>query len=106
MSFRPWWADKIFPRSGLRQLIYPVVQVINFQLPSVRQNQNVPFLNKDFLMTCVCKYLSIDLSWRDAMLKGAYISKDAWEKYRKWLSSDNIPKRFRNKDHEPEFMSS
>nr|XP_020015654.1 arylacetamide deacetylase-like 4 isoform X2 [Castor canadensis] len=91
------------PQIRAQVLIYPIVQVINFQLPSVRQNQNIPFLNRDFMMTCVCKYLSIDLSWKDAMLKGTCISEDAWEKYRKWLSSDNIPKRFRSKDHEPEF---
>jgi arylacetamide deacetylase-like 3/4 len=94
------------PQIRAQVLIYPIVQVINFQLPSMVQNQNAPFLNRDFLVTCVCKYLSIDLSWKDAMLKGTCISEDAWEKYRKWLSSDNIPKRFRNKDHEPEFMSS
>nr|XP_020015655.1 arylacetamide deacetylase-like 4 [Castor canadensis] len=91
------------PQIRAQVLIYPIVQVINFQLPSMVQNQNAPFLNRDFLVTCVCKYLSIDLSWKDAMLKGTFIPADVWKRYRKWLSSDNIPKRFRSKDHEPEF---
>ncbi|XP_005079409.1 arylacetamide deacetylase-like 4 [Mesocricetus auratus] len=91
------------PKIRAQVLIYPILQTINFQLPSHLQNQNVPFLTRDFMITCILRYFSIDPSWKDAILTGAYIPQDIWMKYRKWLSSDNIPQRFRNKIQQPEF---
>ncbi|XP_010626500.1 arylacetamide deacetylase-like 4 [Fukomys damarensis] len=91
------------PQIRAQILIYPIVQSINFQLPSTQQYQNVPFLTQDFLMMCLCKYMAIDPSWKDAILKGVYIPPDVWKKYRKWLSYDNIPKSFKNKYREPHF---
>nr|XP_003471462.1 arylacetamide deacetylase-like 4 [Cavia porcellus] len=94
---------KDLPQIRAQVLIYPVIQGNNFQLPSTQQNQNIPFLNLDFLITCICKYMAIDISWKDAMLKGYCIPPETWEKYRKWLSSDNIPERFKNTYQEPQF---
>ncbi|XP_075802277.1 arylacetamide deacetylase-like 4 family member 1 [Microtus pennsylvanicus] len=91
------------PRFRAQVLIYPITQVVNFQLPSYQQNQNTPFLPRKFLMTCACKYLAIDLSWMDAMLKGINIPPDYWKKYKKWLGSDNIPQRFKSQDLQPKF---
>ncbi|KAM6174136.1 arylacetamide deacetylase-like 4 [Erethizon dorsatum] len=91
------------PQIRAQVLIYPVIQAVNFQLPSIQQNQNVPFLTWDFLIMCICKYMAIDISWRDAMLKGTFIPPGTWKRYRKWLSSDNIPKRFKKKYQEPQF---
>ncbi|XP_003471459.1 arylacetamide deacetylase-like 4 [Cavia porcellus] len=91
------------PKIQAQILIYPVVQCINFQLPSTHQNHNIPFLTWDFLIMCICKYMSIDLSWKDAILKGAFIPPETWKKYRKWLSPDNIPKSFKKKYKEPQF---
>ncbi|KAM4872889.1 arylacetamide deacetylase-like 4 [Thomomys bottae] len=92
------------PKLRAQILIYPMVQGINFQLPSFQQNRNVPFLFTDIL-TCFQQYLRIDSSWKDAMMKGACIPAHMWEKYKKWLSSDNLPKRFRNKDYQPEIFA-
>ncbi|XP_057641278.1 arylacetamide deacetylase-like 4 family member 1 [Chionomys nivalis] len=91
------------PRFRAQVLIYPITQVVNFQLPSYQQNQNAPFLPRKFLMTCACKYLAIDLSWMDAMLKGINIPLDYWKMYRKWLGSDNIPQRFKSQGLQPKF---
>ncbi|KAL1776260.1 arylacetamide deacetylase-like 4 [Sigmodon hispidus] len=91
------------PQIRAQVLIYPILQAINFQLPSYQQNQNDPFLSRKFLMTCVCKYLAIDLSLIDAMLKGNVIPPEYWKKYKKWLSSDNIPQRFKSQGSQPEF---
>ncbi|XP_004648011.1 arylacetamide deacetylase-like 4 [Octodon degus] len=95
--------QKDLPKIRAQVLIYPVVQGLNFQLPSTQQNKNVPFLTLDLLMMCICKYMAIDLSWKDSMLKGACIPQETWKKYKKWLSSDNIPKSFKNKYQEPLF---
>ncbi|XP_051029656.1 arylacetamide deacetylase-like 4 family member 1 [Phodopus roborovskii] len=91
------------PQIRAQVLIYPILQTINFQLPSHLQNQNVPFLTRDFMITCILKYFIIDPSWKDAILTGAYIPPDTWMKYREWLSSDNIPQRFGNKIQQPQF---
>ncbi|KAM4872890.1 arylacetamide deacetylase-like 4 family member 1 [Thomomys bottae] len=68
-------------------------------------NTNFPILTKDNMIMCFCRYLRIDSSWQDALLKGACISDHIWEKYKKWLSSDNLPERFRNKDYQPEIFA-
>uniref|UniRef100_A0A8C8ZL17 Arylacetamide deacetylase like 4 n=1 Tax=Prolemur simus TaxID=1328070 RepID=A0A8C8ZL17_PROSS len=91
------------PSIRAQVLIYPVVQLINLQLPSFQQNQYVPFLSRKFMVTNICTCMSIDLSWQDAILNGAFIPPDAWRKYRKWLSSDNIPERFKGRGHQPRF---
>ncbi|XP_005317535.2 arylacetamide deacetylase-like 4 [Ictidomys tridecemlineatus] len=93
------------PQIRAQVLIYPFTQAINLQLPSYQQNPNVPFLSLQLMLTCMCSYLAIDVSWKDAMLKGACIPRDFWDKHRKWLSSDNLPKRFRSKDQQPETLA-
>ncbi|XP_021088238.1 arylacetamide deacetylase-like 4 [Mesocricetus auratus] len=90
------------PKIRAQVLVYPVLQTFYFQLPSHLQNANVPFLTKDFMMTCICKYLNIDPSWKEAMLTGACMPPSAWRKYEKWLSPDNIPKMFRSEYQQPQ----
>ncbi|KAM5248722.1 arylacetamide deacetylase-like 4 [Ctenodactylus gundi] len=96
-------AQPDLPQVRAQILIYPVIQGLNFQLPSIQRNANTPFLTRDLLITFICKYMTIDLSWKDAMLKGTCIHPDVWKKYRKWLSWDNIPKKFKNNVQEPLF---
>nr|XP_003471243.1 arylacetamide deacetylase-like 4 [Cavia porcellus] len=96
-------SHKDLPRIRAQVLIYPITQLTNFQLPSSQQNRNIPFLTEELLMMCVCRYMAIDISWKDAILKGAFLPPETWEKCRNWLSSDNIPERFKNKYQEPQF---
>ncbi|KAL1776527.1 arylacetamide deacetylase-like 4 isoform X2 [Sigmodon hispidus] len=93
------------PRIQAQVLIQPILNFINFQLPSHQQSQYVPFLTRDIMFTCICKYLDIDLSWKDAILTGAVIPLDKWKKYRKWLSYENIPRKFWSQDLQPEFFA-
>ncbi|XP_005353812.1 arylacetamide deacetylase-like 4 [Microtus ochrogaster] len=90
------------PKIRAQVLIYPILQTLFLQSPSHLQNANVPFLTKDFMMTCVTRYLAIDASWKDAMLTGAWMPPSAWKKYEKWLGPENIPKMFRSKYQQPE----
>ncbi|XP_027253937.1 arylacetamide deacetylase-like 4 isoform X3 [Cricetulus griseus] len=92
------------PQIKAQILICPLVNFINFQLPSHQQNKNVPLLTRDFMFMCMCKYLVIDPSWKDAILTGSAIPLDKWKKYRKWLSYDNIPRRFWSQDPQPEIL--
>uniref|UniRef100_A0A8C0CRP3 Arylacetamide deacetylase like 4 n=1 Tax=Balaenoptera musculus TaxID=9771 RepID=A0A8C0CRP3_BALMU len=64
------------PRIRAQVLIYPIVQLINFRLPSFPQNQHVQFLTRN----------------------GAFIPPEVWKKYWKWVSADNIPERFKKTD--------
>uniref|UniRef100_A0A452RZ80 Arylacetamide deacetylase like 4 n=1 Tax=Ursus americanus TaxID=9643 RepID=A0A452RZ80_URSAM len=91
------------PQIRAQVLIYAVTQLINFQLPSYWQNRNVPFLSQEFMMMCMFKYMVIDVHWWDAILNGAFILPEVWKKYRKWLSPDNIPRRFRKPGYQPLF---
>ncbi|XP_005403996.1 PREDICTED: arylacetamide deacetylase-like 4 [Chinchilla lanigera] len=95
--------QKDIPQIRAQVMMYPVMQGINFQLPSYQQNKRVPFFTWDLMFMFICKYMTIDLSWQDAMLKGTFIPPETWIKYRKWLSSDNIPESFKNKYQEPQF---
>ncbi|XP_052031846.1 arylacetamide deacetylase-like 4 family member 1 [Apodemus sylvaticus] len=84
--------------------IHPIVNFINFQLPSYQQHKSVPLVTKDLIFTCICKYLAIDLSWRDAMSTGVIIPLDKWKKFGKWFSSDNISRRFWSQHTQPEVL--
>ncbi|XP_048206221.1 arylacetamide deacetylase-like 4 [Perognathus longimembris pacificus] len=86
------------PQIRAQVLMYPCVQTVNLQLPSFQQNKNIPFLTQDLLLKLLCKYLAIDQSWEDAIVKGACVPVEVWGKYRKWLSPENLPERFRQKD--------
>lgn len=92
------------PQIRAQVLITPILQGTNFQLPSHQQNQNVPMITRDLIITFLCRYLSIDLAWKNAMLTGACVPLDVWKKYSKWISSGNIPQRFKSKNFHSEFL--
>ncbi|XP_003793337.1 arylacetamide deacetylase-like 4 [Otolemur garnettii] len=91
------------PSIRAQVLINLCVQAINLCLPSSEQYWCVPFLSQDFVVTSICKYMAIDISWKEAILTGAFMPPDTWRKYRKWLSADNIPKRFQGRGPPPRF---
>uniref|UniRef100_A0A4W2CQ83 Alpha/beta hydrolase fold-3 domain-containing protein n=1 Tax=Bos indicus x Bos taurus TaxID=30522 RepID=A0A4W2CQ83_BOBOX len=90
------------PQIRAQVLIYPLLQIINFQLPSFHQNSHIPFLTQKFMITCMFRYLLIDSSWWDAIVTGAFIPPKVWKKY-KWLSTDNLPNRFKKTGCQPVF---
>ncbi|XP_048206224.1 arylacetamide deacetylase-like 4 [Perognathus longimembris pacificus] len=92
------------PKLRAQILLYPALQAINLQLPSYQQNKNIPVITRH-LMMCFLRYFTIDPCWEDALLTGACIPANMWEKYKKWVSSDNLPERFRHKDYKPEFLA-
>ena len=49
------------------------------------------------------RYLLIDSSWWDAIVSRAFIPPEVWKKYRKWLSTDNLPNRFKKTGCQPVF---
>uniref|UniRef100_A0A8C0QHV6 Alpha/beta hydrolase fold-3 domain-containing protein n=1 Tax=Canis lupus familiaris TaxID=9615 RepID=A0A8C0QHV6_CANLF len=70
-------------------------------LPSYQQNKNVPLASRDFAFYCWHRYLDIKPSWKSTVLKGAHLPAEVWEKYRKWLGTENIPERFKKRPYRP-----
>ncbi|KAK1340485.1 hypothetical protein QTO34_019055 [Cnephaeus nilssonii] len=89
------------PKIRAQILVYATLQVLDYQLPSFQQNKNVPLLSLDFAFLCMHYYLDISPQWKSAILKGAHLPAHLWEKYRKWLSPENIPERFKKTSYPP-----
>ncbi|XP_004596161.3 arylacetamide deacetylase-like 3 [Ochotona princeps] len=89
------------PRIRAQVLIYPALQALDFQSPSFQQNEKIPLLTWKFAFHCMCYYLDICPSWQSAIKKGAHLPAHIWAKYDKWLSSDNIPERFKKRGYRP-----
>ncbi|XP_006766852.1 PREDICTED: arylacetamide deacetylase-like 3 [Myotis davidii] len=87
------------PKIRAQLLIYPTLQVLDYQLPSFQQNKNVPLVTLDFVFLCMSYYLDVSLQWKNAILKGAHMPAQVWEKYRKWLDPENIPERFKKRGY-------
>ncbi|DAA21220.1 TPA: arylacetamide deacetylase-like [Bos taurus] len=89
------------PKIRAQILIYSALQGLNFQSPSHQQNKNIPLLNHNLAFYCWCGYLDISPSWISTVLKGAHLPAEVWEKYRKWLSAENIPDKFKKRGYLP-----
>ncbi|XP_061016700.1 arylacetamide deacetylase-like 3 [Dama dama] len=89
------------PKIRAQILIYSTVQSLDFQSPSYQQNKNMPLLSQNLAFYCWCSYLDISPSWRSAILKGAHLPAEVWEKYRKWLGAENLPDRFKKRGYLP-----
>ncbi|XP_006899630.1 PREDICTED: arylacetamide deacetylase-like 4-like [Elephantulus edwardii] len=89
------------PRIRAQILIYPFLQALNFQLPSHQQNQNIPFLKRKLILNYTCSIMDINQTWKDAIWKGEFVPPEIWKKYQKWLSDENIPKKFKKRNYRP-----
>ncbi|XP_039697977.1 arylacetamide deacetylase-like 3 [Pteropus medius] len=89
------------PKIRAQVLIYAILQALDLQLPSWQQNKSVPLLTQSFFFYCMFNYLDISPSWKSAIMNKAHLPAEVWEKYRKWLGSENIPERFKKKGYQP-----
>ncbi|NXU50018.1 ADCL4 protein, partial [Turnix velox] len=83
------------PKIRAQILIYPFLQALNFQLPSHQLNAAIAFLPRDRTVHFILKYLNKDCSMRDAVIAGSHVPESMYLKYRKWISPDLIPERFK-----------
>eukprot|EP00079_Xenopus_tropicalis_P011551 XP_002937505.1 PREDICTED: arylacetamide deacetylase-like 4 [Xenopus tropicalis] len=94
------------PKPLAQVLIYPAVQMIDFDLPSYQQNRAVPILYRERAVFYMLNYICDDLNVLEEMLDGDHIPVETKMKYRKWLSAENIPDEFKARGYKPRIMSS
>ncbi|KFP22294.1 Arylacetamide deacetylase-like 4, partial [Egretta garzetta] len=89
------------PRLRAQILIYPGLQALDFNLPSYQQNGGVPLLFRERAAFCVLQYLNGNALHMQEILEGSHIPPDMRLKYRKWVSPDNIPEKFKVRGYKP-----
>ncbi|XP_032991881.1 arylacetamide deacetylase-like 3 isoform X2 [Lacerta agilis] len=89
------------PRVRAQVLVYPFLQGIDFNLPSYQQNQSIPPLFQKRTVKFGLTYLTGKTMNVAGILKGTHIPPDLREKYKKWISADNIPEEFKARGHVP-----
>ncbi|XP_018408138.1 PREDICTED: arylacetamide deacetylase-like 4 [Nanorana parkeri] len=98
---------KDIPKPLAQVLIYPVVQMIDFNLPSYQQNSGVPLLLIDKALFYMLNYLGegVQTTLHKKVQNGSHVPPDLRKKFSKWLSADNIPDEFKVTGYKPHTMS-
>ncbi|XP_010575820.1 PREDICTED: arylacetamide deacetylase-like 4 [Haliaeetus leucocephalus] len=89
------------PKLRAQILIYPGLQALDFNLPSYQQNRGVPLLFRERAAFFALQYLNGDALHMQEVLEGSHIPPDMRLKYRKWVSPDNIPEKFKVRGVKP-----
>ncbi|KAM6045800.1 arylacetamide deacetylase-like 4 isoform 2-T2 [Theristicus caerulescens] len=89
------------PRLRAQILIYPGLQALDFNLPSYHQNRGVPLLFRERAAFFALQYLNGHALHMQEVLEGSHIPPDMRLKYRKWVSPDNIPEKFKVRGVKP-----
>ncbi|XP_077168862.1 arylacetamide deacetylase-like 4 [Paroedura picta] len=85
------------PKLRAQILVYALVQMLKFNLPSYKQNDAIPILSKMQALRFALQYMQRHISFPDLLLEGSHVSSDLKTKYNKWLSPNNIPEEFRKR---------
>ncbi|KAM6371422.1 arylacetamide deacetylase-like 4 [Pluvialis apricaria] len=92
------------PKLRAQILIYPGLQALDFNLPSYQQNRGVPLLFRERAAFYVLQYLNGDALHMQEVLEGSHIPIDIILNYRKWVSPDNIPEKFKVRGYKPHVL--
>ncbi|XP_058487084.1 arylacetamide deacetylase-like 4 isoform X2 [Solea solea] len=83
--------DGHLPFPCAQVLIYPALQMADFNLPSYQQNHAVPILFRGRMAFYFLQYLSEDVSVCQDVLEGNHVPTELRPCYKAWLSSSNLP---------------
>uniref|UniRef100_A0A8C0AQM6 Alpha/beta hydrolase fold-3 domain-containing protein n=1 Tax=Buteo japonicus TaxID=224669 RepID=A0A8C0AQM6_9AVES len=86
---------RVTPKIHAQVRIYPLLQALNFNLPSHQKNAFIAFLSQECTVCFILKYLNKDCSMNEAILAGSHVPKSMNLKYRKWINPDLITKIFK-----------
>ncbi|XP_008489410.1 arylacetamide deacetylase-like 4 [Calypte anna] len=92
------------PKLRAQILLYPGLQALDFNLPSYQQNRRVPLLSRERAACFGLLYLNGDALHLKEVLEGSHIPIDIKLNYRKWVSPDNIPERFKVRGYKPHVL--
>ncbi|KAI4887147.1 hypothetical protein NFI96_020649 [Prochilodus magdalenae] len=81
-------------------LIYPALQMADFNLPSYLQNQSVPILFRIKTAFYFLQYLNGDMSLCQDVLAGRHVPPELKLHYKKWLDPANLPPKFRERSYQ------
>lgn len=82
-------------------MIYPALQMVDFTLPSYRQNQCVPLLFRTRMAFFYLHYLNGEVSLGEEVVDGQHVPLELRAAYRKWINGDLIPDQFKAGGHRP-----
>ncbi|XP_075046043.1 arylacetamide deacetylase-like 4 [Mixophyes fleayi] len=96
------------PKPLAQVLIYPVVQMVDYNLPSYQQNSMVPLLLRERTLFYKLHYVGSNLSEDlcKEILDGRHVPPQMRMKFSKWLNVDNIPEEFKAKGYKPHTAAS
>ncbi|XP_053509044.1 arylacetamide deacetylase-like 4 [Ictalurus furcatus] len=77
-------------------LIYPALQMADFNLPSYQQNHTVPLLFRARMVFYFLQYLNGDMSVCQDVLEGRHVPAELKLHYSKWLNPSNLPPEFQD----------
>ncbi|XP_069596880.1 arylacetamide deacetylase-like 4 [Ranitomeya imitator] len=89
------------PKPLAQVMIYPVLQMADFNLPSYQQNKMVPLLYQKYALYCTMKYIGGDPSLSKELIKGSHVTLEIRQKLSKLLSSQ----KFKDKGYTPHVMA-
>ncbi|XP_031589049.1 arylacetamide deacetylase-like 4 isoform X2 [Oreochromis aureus] len=83
--------DRHLPFPCAQVLIYPALQMADFNLPSYQQNHAVPILFRGRMAFYFLQYLNGDVSLCQEVLEGNHVPTELRPCYELWLSPSNLP---------------
>lgn len=87
------------PKVRAQILIYPYLQVMDFNLPSYQRNGHTPLFFQQQVVEFGLQYLQKDISLAKEILEGIHVSQEIKLKYHKWLGPENLPKEFKLEEY-------
>ncbi|XP_063173554.1 arylacetamide deacetylase-like 4 [Candoia aspera] len=87
-------------------LICPILQAVDFNLPSYQQNQAVPVLFRERAAFYMLQYLTGEAFLLEEVLAGSHVPMHLKLQYRKWLSADHLQKEFKARGYKPAILVS
>ncbi|XP_071777113.1 arylacetamide deacetylase-like 4 [Centroberyx gerrardi] len=83
--------DGHLPSPCAQVLIYPALQMADFNLPSYQQNHAVPILFRGRVAFYFLQYLNGDMSVCQDVLEGNHVPTELRPCYQEWLSPSSLP---------------
>lgn len=90
------------PKVRAQVLLYPGLQGLDFHLPSYQQNASVPLLFRKLVVYFCFRYLNKEPSVLEDVLQNHHVPESMKQKYKKWVSADIIPDKFKMRDYVPQ----